>query len=90
MHFHSRAVFQAKKALVAALKVVTTDDVEVRIAIAENDVEREPASPYHVTVFFVVDQIEWVRRPDTWTEAYAAFPRHLCRYWRIVVVWRST
>lgn len=71
--FNRRIDTKAKKELAAALKILTVDDVEVRVAIAENDLELEPGSPYHVAVFFVVDQTVWDSEPEVREQARRAF-----------------
>ena len=64
---------KAKKKLAAALKLLSTDGVEVRVAIAENDRELEADQTYHMAVFFVVDQLVWGSDPVVREEANKAF-----------------
>lgn len=42
-----------------ALDPLSDDIAEVRVAIAEKDQELEEGRPYHLTVFFVVDEAIW-------------------------------
>lgn len=71
--FNDRFDKKAKKKLVEALKLLSTDDVEVRVAIAERDAELNDDESYHVAVFFIVDQVVWDGNPAVRGEAYSAF-----------------
>jgi hypothetical protein len=71
--FNDRIDQKTKKKLAKALKLLTTDDVEVRVAIAEKDCELALDKSYHITVFFVVDQLVWDASPEVRDEAHAAF-----------------
>jgi hypothetical protein len=71
--FNARFDNKAKKRLADALRILTIDDVEVRVAIAENGRELEADQPYHVAVFFVVDQTVWDYAPDIREQAHKAF-----------------
>ena len=71
--FNSRFDKKVKKKLADALKIMTADDVEVRIAIAENAQELSAEEPYHVAVFFVVDQKVWDNEPEIREQALKSF-----------------
>lgn len=71
--FNERFNKKVKKKLAAALKLLSTDGVEVRVAIAENDRELEADQTYHMAVFFVVDQLVWDSDPVVREEAHKAF-----------------
>lgn len=49
----------ASAMLEEALDPLSDDIAEVRVAIAEKDQELEEGRPYHLTVFFVVDEAIW-------------------------------
>lgn len=51
------------------------DGLEVRVAIAESDTELEAGQPYHVTVFFVVDEATWNNDAEARAAIHAAFGR---------------
>ena len=51
------------------------DGLEVRVAIAESDAELEPAQPYNLTVFFVVDEPVWNDDAAGRAVVHAAFGR---------------
>ncbi len=74
--FNARFSRGMKKRLAAALKGIPTDEVEVRVAIAESEDELEDAEDYHIVVFFIVDQEQWDNSPairEAATLAYASF-----------------
>lgn len=48
-----------RKQLENSLKAITTDEIEVRLSIAERDVEKTDGNAYRIAVHFVVDQLEW-------------------------------
>jgi hypothetical protein len=64
---------KVRKELVAAVRMVESDDIEVRVAIAERDDELPDNLPYHVSVFIVVDQNVWINYPNVRKEAFSAF-----------------
>lgn len=71
--FNSRFDKKAKKKLADALKILTVDDVEVRIAIAEREQELSADESYHLAVFFVVDQQVWDDAPEVREQAQKSF-----------------
>lgn len=71
--FNSRFDKKAKKKLADALKILSVDDVEVRVAIAEREQELEAGAPYNVAVFFVVDQQIWDSDPEVREQAQKSF-----------------
>lgn len=71
--FVKRINKSAKDDLVNALRLLSTDEVEVRVAIAEYDRELSNNQPYHVAVFFVIDQEVWDSDPTVREQAYAAY-----------------
>jgi hypothetical protein len=52
-------VRSARDYLEEVLDSLSDDIAEVRVAIAEKDQDLEPNEPYHVVVYFVVDQNVW-------------------------------
>lgn len=50
---------KSKERLVKALTAITTDDVEVRVALKDKEVELNDDTSYYVAVFFVIDQQIW-------------------------------
>ena len=48
-------------------------DVEVRVAIAEREQELPIAEPYHLALFFIVDQQVWDNEPDVREQAQKSF-----------------
>ena len=52
---------------------VDNDEVEIRIAILEKELELKETEPYHVTVYYVVDQVEWDRDQSVRESAYLSF-----------------
>lgn len=71
--FNQRFDKDAREKLQAAVGLLSTDDVEVRVSIAEKDAELNDDQPYHLAVFVVVDQVVWDNTPTVRQEAYAAF-----------------
>lgn len=65
----------AKDVLEEALEPLADEIAEVRLAIAESDVELEPGQTYHVAVYFVVDEITWNTDADGRAAIHAAFGR---------------
>jgi hypothetical protein len=65
----------AKDALENALEPLVEQVAEVRVAIAESDVELETDQSYHVAVYFVVDETTWNTDPNGRAAIYAAFGR---------------
>lgn len=65
----------AKDALETALEPLADEIAEVRVAVAESDAELEPGQPYHVAVYFVVDETTWNTDPDGRAAIHAAFGR---------------
>lgn len=57
--FADRISRNTKKKLATALKLVPTDDVEVRVAIKQCDQELPDDQSYNITVYFVVEQSQW-------------------------------
>lgn len=49
----------AEESLEAALDDLSDEVAEVRVGIVEKDEDLEPGQPYHVAVFFVVDENIW-------------------------------
>jgi hypothetical protein len=71
-----------KTKLAEALKPLPHDEVEVRVAITENDVELVDDHAYHLAVYFVVDQAHWDSSLDARKvvfEAFGAFVSHLAK-----------
>jgi len=64
----------AKDALEEVLNPLV-DGLEVRVAIAESDAELEPGQPYHITVFFIVDEATWDNDAEARAAIHAAFGR---------------
>jgi len=71
--FNERFDNKAKKRLSNAVKLLPIDEVEVRVAIAEKDLELDAETPYHLAVFFVVDQTAWNDDPGIREKVYASF-----------------
>ena len=65
----------AKEAFEEALEPLVDDIAEVRVAIAEKDVELEAGHAYHVAVYFVVDETVWNTDIDGRASIHAAFDR---------------
>jgi len=71
-----RRLNEQSSRLVDAVKQLPIDDVEVRVAITEWDIEVADGRDYHLAVFFVVDQVVWDANPEirgAVNEAYGAF-----------------
>ena len=68
-----RRIKGAAALALAALAPLKDDIAEVRIAIAEADAELDDETPYHVAVFFVVDQLDWNSDVDARTAVFGAF-----------------
>ena len=62
-----------KDALEAALEPLKDDIAEVRVSIAERDEELDEREPYHVAVFFVVDEEAWDADVEGREAIHAAF-----------------
>jgi hypothetical protein len=71
--FNSRFDKKTKKKLADALKILTVDDVEVRIAIVEREHDLSTEEPYHVALFYVVDQQFWDNEPEIREQAHKSF-----------------
>ena len=71
--FNERIDKKAKKRLVDAIKMLSVDEVEVRVCIAEGHEELPANSPYHLAVFYVVDQAIWDGDLEARTQAYKSF-----------------
>ena len=65
----------AKIAFEETLEPLADDIAEVRVSIAERDVELTEGVDYHITVFFVVDENVWEDDPDRRKTIYAAFDK---------------
>lgn len=65
----------AKDALEEALEPLVDEIAEVRVAIAESNVELEPGQSYHVAVYFVVDETTWNTDAEGRAAIHAAFGR---------------
>ncbi len=65
----------AKPALLDALNPLKDDIAEVRVAIDERDEELPAAQPYHLVVFFVVDEEVWDVDVPGRAAIYDAFTR---------------
>ena len=62
--------------LVYPLEALARDEIaEVRVTIAESDAELEAGQPYHIAVYFVVDETTWNTDPDGRGAIHAAFGR---------------
>lgn len=70
--FANRITRNAKKKLAATLKLVPTDDVEVRVAIKQYDQELPDEQSYNISVYFVVDQSHWDESEELRVTAYKA------------------
>jgi hypothetical protein len=64
-----------KDALEEALDQLIDEIAEVRVAIAEIDAELEPGQPYHIAVYFVVDETVWNSDTAGRAAIYSAFDR---------------
>jgi len=71
--FNSRFDKKTKKKLADALKILTVDDVEVRVAIGEREQELSIEEPYHLALFFIIDQQVWDTEPDVREQAQKSF-----------------
>ena len=71
--FNDRIDKEARKRLLDAVALLSTDDVEVRISIAEKDSELNDDQSYTVAVYFVIDQLVWDSNLTVREEAQAAF-----------------
>lgn len=70
-----KRISAAKTVFEQALDPLKDDIAEVRIGIKENDQELEDADPYHVAVFFVVDEPIWETDVDGRAAIQAAFAK---------------
>lgn len=61
------------KELIKAIKPVAIDEVEIRVAIKEKDEELDVSKKYHLSVYFLVDQIFWDTDPGIRKLANTAF-----------------
>lgn len=68
-------ISSAKDALEEALDPLVDEIAQVRVAIAENDAELEVGQPYHVAVYFVVDETTWNTEVAGRAAIHAAFGR---------------
>lgn len=71
--FNNRIDKKSREKLLDAMALLSTDDVEVRVSIAEKDSELNDDQSYNVVVYFVIDQIVWDTNPTVREEAHAAF-----------------
>jgi hypothetical protein len=65
----------ARDELELALEALA-DDIEVRVLIAEKDQELLVGDSYHITVFFIADQLVWEsdpRRRQSIQQAFSTF-----------------
>jgi hypothetical protein len=60
-------------ALIEALEPLKDDVAEVRVAVVEVDEELEENLPYHIAVFFVVDQLDWDADAQARQATYESF-----------------
>jgi len=67
----------AKDALEEALEPLVDEIAQVRVAIAEKDEELEAGQPYHVAVYFVVDEHTWEENVDGRAAIHRAFGRFI-------------
>jgi hypothetical protein len=72
--FVRRFVKETKQQLEAALDPLRDDIAEIRISIAE-DGELPDGQPYHVAVFFVVDEEIWGQNTEARAAIHAAFAK---------------
>jgi hypothetical protein len=63
----------AKVALEKALEPLVDEIAEVRVTIRESNAELERGQPYHVAVYFVVDEATWNTDPEGRAPIHAAF-----------------
>lgn len=66
---------KAKTALEQAIEPLRDDIAEVRVSIAEKDLELDKDRSYHVAVYFVVDEAVWEGDVDGRAAIQAAFAR---------------
>lgn len=70
---------KAKTALEEAIEPLKDDIAEVRIGIAEKDMELDEGQSYHVAVYFVVDQAVWEGDVEGRVAIHAAFAKFVSR-----------
>ena len=67
----------AKDELEEALTHLIDEIAEVRVAIAENDSELQADQPYHIAVYFVVNETAWNNDTEGRAAIHAAFGRFI-------------